>query len=472
MIHARTGLASRVTPSAEPDDPADIELRVTPGGPAESYRITASAASVVVEGADTAGLFYGVQTVGQLIRRADGAWIIPASVIADAPRFAYRGVMLDIARHFFSVDTVRGFIDRAAMLKLNVLHLHLTDDQGWRIHLDSRPKLTELGSSTATGCGEGGFYTKDDFARIVAYAASRHMTVVPEIDVPGHTHTVGLAYPELAEAPVLSDHILEIVREYGGEPPRAGAAYDGMAVGFSSLKLRDSAGHDNEATYDFLADVFGELAGMTPGPYIHVGGDEALGTAAEDFAGFMARVTAIVADLGKIPLAWHEAGAAPDIADETIGQYWGFVSPTDGMDEKALAFVRNGSRVILSPADAVYLDMKYEQSSPLGLTWANGPTSVQRAYSWEPASVIDGMGERDILGVEAALWTETIGTAADIDTMAFPRVAAAAEIAWSPAAGAERTWESFRARVGSLGPLWTSMGIRFHPSNEIMWVIE
>lgn len=472
LIQVRTGLTLRVVPPGDSAEPGAIELRVTPGRPAESYRITASATSVVLEGADAAGLFYAVQSLGQLIRREGGDWSIPAVEIADAPRFAYRGVMLDVARHFFCVDTVRGFIDRAASLKLNVLHLHLTDDQGWRIHLDSRPKLTELGSATATGGGDGGFYTKAEFAQIVAHAASRHMTVVPEIDVPGHTHTVGLAYPELAEAPVLSDHILEIVRDYGGELPRAGTPYDGLAVGFSSLKIHDGAGHDNEPTYDFLADVFGELTAMTPGPYIHVGGDEALGTVAADFADFMARVTEIVADLGKIPITWHEAGAAADIADDTIGQYWGFVTPIDGMDEKARAFVRNGSRVILSPADAVYLDMKYDESTPLGLTWANGPTSVERAYSWEPASIIEGIGEHDILGVEAPLWSETTWTATDIDSMAFPRIAAAAEIAWSPAAGPQRTWESFRHRVGTLAPLWTRSGIHFHPSAEIPWVIE
>ena len=144
------------------------------------------------------------------------------------------------------------------------------------------------------------------------------------------------------------------------------------------------------------------------------------------------------------------------------------------MDDKTRAFVRRGAQVILSPADAIYLDMKYDGDARLGLTWANGPTSVERAYSWEPASTITGIGEADILGVEAPLWTETVRDLHDIDELAFPRIAAAAEAAWSPAAGdsSVRTWESFRERVGTLGPLWTSLGIRFHASAEIPWAKE
>ena len=154
--------------------------------------------------------------------------------------------------------------------------------------------------------------------------------------------------------------------------------------------------------------------------------------------------------------------------------------PTDGMDDRARAFVANGSQLILSPADAIYLDMKYPPSSSdvagptLGLEWANGPTSVERAYSWEPSDVIAGIDDADILGVEAPLWTETISDLDGIDVMAFPRIAAAAEAAWSPATGASdlRTWASFRERVGALGPLWSSLGIGFHPSDEIPWATE
>jgi N-acetyl-beta-hexosaminidase len=463
LVVARTGL-----PLATADGAADVELRVTPGGAPESYRIDVAEASVVVTGADAAGLFYGVQTLGQLIARDGAGWSLPAVTIEDAPRFAYRGLMLDVARHFHPVEVVKGCIDRAASLKMNALHLHLTDDQAWRIQLDSRPELVERASAGSVGGDPGGFYTKDDYRDIVRYAASRHMIVVPEIDMPGHTHAVGLAYPELAEEPVISDEILETLAEYGGDAPVAGVPYDGMAVGFSSLKIHE------EATYDFVADVFGELTAMTPGPYLHFGGDESLSTGAADFDEFVTRVSAIIADLGKTPISWHEAGAAKDIADTTIGQYWGFVRPQGDSGEKAKAFADNGGGLILSPADAVYLDMKYPSGPALGLTWADGPTSVERAYSWEPSDVVPGVDEAAILGIEAALWTETVRTAADIDTMAFPRIAAAAEAGWSPATrdSGLRTWASFRERVGALGPLWTALGIGFHPSEEIPWAAE
>jgi len=465
LLSARTGLGLAASTGSVTGSGQGIELRIEPGGAAESYTLTADAASVVVRGADAAGLFYGAQTLAQLISRAEDGWSIPAVRIEDAPRFEYRGVMLDVARHFHPVQTVLNYIDRAAGLKFNALHLHLTDDQGWRIHLDSRPLLTERASGTAVGGDPGGFFSKDDYRRIVEHAASRHMIVVPEVDMPGHTHAVGLAYPELAAAPALSPGILAAAREEASDLPAPGTPYEGVAVGFSSLQIHD------EATYDFVADVFGELAAMTPGPYLHFGGDEALGTSADDFAEFVSRTSMIIADLDKTPIAWHEAGAAAGLHDTTIGQYWGFIEPTDGMDDKTRAFVRNGARVILSPSDAIYLDMKPTADAELGLTWANGPTSVERAYSWEPSRVIEDIDESDILGVEAPLWTETIRAAADIDRMAFPRIAAAAEAAWSVATGAddERTWTSFRARVGRLAPLWTGLGIAFDRSDEIPW---
>jgi len=455
LVTARTGIA------LTQGDEGAIDFRIEAGGAPESYRLTADADSVAVTAPDPAGLFYAAHTLAQLVTAQGDGWIVPAVRIEDAPRFAYRGVMLDVARHFFDVDTVRAYIDRAASLKFNILHLHLSDDQGWRLHLDSRPQLCARASATAVGGDEGGFFTKADYAAIVAHAASRHMTVVPEIDMPGHTHAVGLAHPELVEQPALTDEM----RASGQQLPANGEPYVGIAVGFSSLRIGD------EATYDFVADVFGELAAMTPGPYLHLGGDESLSTSPGDYAAFIERATCLIADLGKTPIAWHEAGSARGIHDATLGQYWGFVTPVDGADDRARAFVSNGSQVILSPADAVYLDMKHDDGSPLGLAWANGPTSVQRAYAWEPADIIEGIAEEDILGVEAPLWTETIRTLDDIDTMAFPRAAAAAEIAWSPAVGAipQRTWESFRERVGALGPLWSSLGIRYFPSPEIPW---
>lgn len=444
---------------------AGIHLSITPGGEPESYVLASSEAGITVTGADPAGLFYGVQTAAQLLERGRRDGVVPAVTIRDRPRFAYRGVMLDVARHFHPVDTVLAFIDRAASLKFNHLHLHLTDDQGWRLQSAARPLLTEQASSTSAFGDPGGFYTHDDFRRIVDHAAARHMTVVPEIDLPGHTHAVSLAYPELSEPPVISASVLETIDQFGGGVPAGGAPYTGIAVGFSSLRIHE------EATYAFLDDVLRELAELTPGPYLHIGGDEALGTPAADYAAFLSRVTAMVAALGKTPIAWHEAGAAPGLHPSTVGQYWGFVTPTDGMDDKTRTFVRNGARVILSPADAVYLDMKFDAASALGLTWARGVTSLERSYEWDPAAVVEGISDADILGVEAPLWTETVRDLDAIDALAFPRIAAAAEAAWSPPLGRspDRTWESFRARVGGLGTFWRAHGIAFTPLPGVDW---
>lgn len=463
LIATRTGIRlSSATPTA---DGRRIRLGLGHDGPAESYRLRSDAADVEVAGADAAGLFYGVQTLVQAIASGAYGWVIPVMEIEDAPRFAYRGVMLDVARHFLDVATVCGYIDRAVGLKFNALHLHLTDDQGWRIQMHARPRLTEKSATSSVGGDGGGFYTHDDYRAIVAYAADRHMIVVPEIDGPSHTHAVSLAYPELCAEPVISAELAQLAQEDGSALPISGVGYEGIGVGFSSLRIRD------EETYAFLADVLTELAALTPGPYLHIGGDEALGTDAEDYDHYIERVSRLVVETGKTPIAWHEAGGSPTLAEGTIGQYWGFVSPTEGMDEKTRGFIRRGGRVILSPADAIYLDMKVDPDSPLGLTWARGATSTRRAYEWDPAAVVDGVDDAHILGVEAPLWGETTRTAADLDALAFPRIAAAAEAAWSSALGSSplRTWESFRGRVGGLGPLWTALGIRFAAVPEIDW---
>ncbi|MEH3089515.1 MAG: beta-N-acetylhexosaminidase [Microbacterium arborescens] len=461
LVTTRTGLHPRVT---ETTDPASrrIVLAVDGDGPAESHRLRVAADRVELAAADAAGLFYGAQTLGQLIAGSAEGWTIPAIEVDDAPRFAYRGVMLDVARHFHDVGTVTAYLERAASLKFNVLHLHLSDDQAWRLELKRRPGLTTLGSDNAVGGDPGGFYTQDDYRAIVAHAAAHHMTVVPEFDMPGHTHAVGLAYPEIAAAPAVVHG--EVPAE---DAPVAGEPYRGTGVGFSSLRI------GTPETDAFVVDVLTELAELTPGPYLHFGGDEAHGTPADEFAAFVVRASQIVAGLGKTPIAWHEAGAASGLAAGTIGQYWGFVRPVDGADDRARTFVSGGGRVILSPADAVYLDMKPDAAASLGLTWANGPTSLERAYAWEPLEVVAGLEESDVLGVEAPLWTETVRSLDDIDALAFPRIAAAAEAAWSPAAGSTpaRSWESFRRRVGGLGPLWTTLGIRFPASPEVSWTL-
>ncbi len=208
----------------------------------EAYRLDVAAESITIRAGEGAGLFWGVQTLRQLLPTAVTALAtVPGGRVVDNPRWEYRGVMLDVARHFFDVDEVKRLIDLASMYKVNYLHLHLSDDQGWRIAVSAWPNLTSYGATTQVGGGEGGFYTHDDYQAIVAYAASRFMTVVPEIDLPGHTNAALASYAEL--------------NCDGVAPP----LYTGIQVGFSALCP------DNELTYQFLDDVFGDLAAMTPG---------------------------------------------------------------------------------------------------------------------------------------------------------------------------------------------------------------
>lgn len=438
-----------------------ITLRVDPSAAdAEGYTLQI-AESIEVVGADAAGLHYGIQTLLQLLRETDAGWGWSHVEIADAPRFAYRGVMLDVARHFFPVAEVKAVIDRIAALKFNHLHLHLTDDQGWRLHIDAWPMLSEKASTSSANGDSAGFYSKDDFREIVAHAASRHVTLVPEIDLPGHTHAVGVAYPELVEEPVITDQLRADAAQLGQELPIMGEPYIGTSVGYSSLRIGE------ERTYEFVRDVLTELSELTPGPYLHIGGDESRGTTAEDFAFFVERVSEMVMALGKIPVAWHEAGAVEKIAPGTYGQYWGMLDPTDAHAAEVAHIVEQGGRLILSPADATYLDIKYDEDFPLGLTWA-GTVDVRRAYEWEPTSLLDLPADA-IAGIEAPLWTETVHTLEDADQLLYPRIAAVAELAWSAPDATGRGWGSFRARVGQLAPLWRADGIRFHPTAEIDW---
>ncbi|MGC3953382.1 MAG: family 20 glycosylhydrolase [Propionicimonas sp.] len=449
-LRERTGL---------PLDDGETSLRFGLGweGPPESYRLTITSDGVQVEAADDAGLYYAGCTLEQLLDHGPDGWALPTGVIQDAPRFGHRGMMLDVARHFFDVATVKRLIDQLARLKLNVLHLHLSDDQGWRLEIRSRPGLT--------GQPGEGYYRRAEYADLVEYAAARQVTIVPEIDLPGHTHAVGLAYPGLVEPPVLNQRTLANIQGTDGVIPEAGRPFHGMGVGFSSLRI------DHEPTYEFVADVLGELAELTPGRYLHIGGDECLGTPPEAFAGFLRRVTGIVAGLGKTPIAWHEAGAVPGIAAGTVGQYWGFLTPDDDADDSARRLVDAGSRLILSPADAMYLDMHHEPGEHPGLDWANGPTGLPHSYDWEPTGLIPGVDEAEILGVEAALWTEQVTTPAEIDALVFPRLAAVAEIAWSAPAGTPgRNWPEFRSRVAGLAPGWRAQGIGFTPVPEVEWV--
>ncbi|GAA1804837.1 family 20 glycosylhydrolase [Planosporangium flavigriseum] len=422
-----------------------ISLLLTGADPSvgdEGYRLDVTSKAVVIRAQRPAGLFAGVQTLRQLLPPAiesaivrKGPWVIAGGQIVDRPRLAYRGAMLDVARHFHPVGTVLRYIDELALYKINHLHLHLTDDQGWRIAIDSWPRLSAYGGSTQVGGGAGGYFTKADYARIVAYAKSRYITVVPEVDMPGHVNAALASYAEL--------------NCDGKAPP----LYTGIDVGFSSLCV------SKEITYRFIDDVVRELVALTPGPYLHIGGDEAHATKPDDYATFMDRVQKIVAAHGKSALAWHQVVNATPLPS-TVGQYWG---TTRSAPDVAAAAGR-GTKLLLSPANKAYLDMKYDPSTPLGLSWA-GYVEVKDAYDWDPGAYLDGVSESSVFGVEAPLWTETIATLADIEYMAFPRLPAIAELGWSPASAHD--WTSFRARLATQGPRWEAQGINFYRSSQV-----
>lgn len=444
LLRPATGFPLPVATAAR--TPAGISLRLG-GDPRlgdQGYELAVSQAGVILRARSAAGLFAGAQTVRQLLADkvestvpVPGPWRVPGGQVVDYPRFPYRGAMLDVARHFFSVDQVRRYIDQIALYKINHLHLHLTDDQGWRIEIRSWPRLAAYGGSTQVGGGAGGYYSQDDYRALVAYAASRHVTIVPEIDMPGHTNAALACYPELSPDGV------------------APALYTGVEVGFSSLHTR------SETTYRFVDDVLGELAALTPGPYLHIGSDEAKATTSADHRHFVDRVLPLVARRGKQVAGWHELlGAVPP--SSALIQYWGRDDTHPGLAEAA----GRGNPIVLSPASRAYLDMKYDASNALGLAWA-GFVDVADAYDWDPGGFLRDVPEHAVLGVEAPLWSETLTTSADIERMAFPRLPAIAELGWSPRE--THDWTAFRLRLAAQGPRWAAMGLTYHPSDQVPW---
>jgi hexosaminidase len=342
--------------------------------------------------------------------------------------------MVDVARHFLTVREILQYIDVLALYKLNVLHLHLSDDQGWRIEIRSRPKLTELGSTTQVGGRRGGFYTQDDYAEIVRYAGERYITIVPEIDMPGHTNAALVAYPELSCS------------------RREPAPYTGIEVGWSTFCA------DNEETYALVEDVVREIAALTPGPYFHMGGDENPILSKEHYITFVERTQDIIARHGKQMVGWEEIVQAR-LSSSSIAQAW-------HSDSAVVAALQYDAKVLLSPSPRAYLDMKYDESTELGLDWA-GLIEVRDAYDWDPATYIDGIGESNIVGVEAPIWTETLRNITALQYMAMPRLPALAEVAWTPQRA--RDWDDFRTRLASHAPRWNILGVNYHRSPQIPW---
>jgi len=447
-LRPATGYELSVLPGDTcPQRSGAVCLEVTEGDPSlgeEGYELRVAPEGITLTARTPAGVFRGTQTLRQLLPASieastpqPGPWPIVTRTIRDVPRFAWRGAMLDVARHFFPVEDVKRLVDLLACYKINRLHLHLTDDQGWRLMIGSWPNLAAYGGSTQVGGGPGGHYTQAEYAELVDYAGRRHMMVIPEIDMPGHTTAALASYPELnpdGVAPPLST-------ETGVHP-------SALAVG-------------KEITYRFVDDVIREVAALTPGPYLHIGGDEAVGLSREDYRTFIARVEVIVRSHGKQMIGWEEMAEA-DVSPPSVAQHW-------ARGALARTAAAKGLGVVLSPATRAYLDMKYNLFTPLGLIWA-GFTDVEDAYTWDPASQVDELPQDRILGVEAALWTETIETLDDIEYMVFPRLAGHAEIGWTPEG--RRDWEEYRVRLGAHGPRWDAMGVNYFRSARVPWQQE
>jgi len=431
-IEQYTNLKLAIVEDAQGSGNIHLKLNTDTSLCEEGYELSIQQDSIQLNAHKPAGLFYGIQTLRQIISTHPSTLKLPAVSITDSPRFSWRGAMLDVSRHFFCVEDVKRYIDLISHYKMNRLHLHLTDDQGWRIEIKSWPKLTEIGAQTQVNGGGGGFYTQEQYQEIVEYAKSRFVMIVPEIDTPGHTNAALASYPELN----VSEEITSL--------------YEGTKGGFSSLGIH------MEVTYKFLDDVVRELAAITPAPYIHIGGDETHATPKEDFKTFIKRMQEIIYTHDKIAIGWAEIGEV-ELNPQTIAQHWQGAAYKGAKEQ--------GNKFIISPGNKTYLDMKYDENTPIGLTWA-GLISVKDAYNWDPANYMEGLEEKDIIGIEAPLWTETVVTMKDIEFMAFPRLPGLAELAWSPKG---LSWEEYKHRLAKHGRHMQALNINFFQSPDVDW---
>ncbi|MFP3714061.1 family 20 glycosylhydrolase [Puerhibacterium sp. TATVAM-FAB25] len=437
-----------------------LDLRLDPdAGPAgsdspERYTLAVGPDGLEARAAEPVGLLHAVRTLRQLVTRpaldagtaavTGASPTVPAVVVRDAPRYAWRGLSFDVVRHWFGPADVRAVVDLLGAYKLRVLHLHLTDDQGWRVEIPSRPALTERSGGTQVGgavpAGQRGYLTVEEYRDLQAYAAARHVTIVPEVDLPGHTNAATHAYGELTPDGTPTD------------------TYDGTEVGFSRLWA------DVPATEPFLRDVLGDLARMTDGPWLHVGGDEAPKVEPAEYAAIMELAQRIVREAGKTPVAWQEAARAA-VEPGTVLQFWD-PRPDGGAAAPFERAAAAGATFVASPGSRAYLDMKYAPGHPLGLEWA-GHVEVRDAYDWDPAGSVPGVPASAVVGVSGAVWTETLTTRDELFSMLLPRLPALAEVAWSPVEA--RDWDGFAARLAGQAPVWRALGWAFHPSPQISW---
>ena len=433
----------------------DIELILDASLGAESYHLEVTEDGVSIVAGDAAGAFYGLTSIQQMLpaeisgrgKALISTWTLPHVSIEDAPRFAYRGLHLDVGRHFFDVDFVKRYIDVMARYKLYVFHWHLPEDQGWRVEIDAFPRLTEVGawrSETVVeknlnpyigdGTPHGGYYTKDEIRDVIAYAAERHVTIIPEIDIPGHTGAVLAAYPELG-------------------------CHEGPYEVKTTWGIQQDILCPSEETFEFLYQVLTEVAELFPAPYIHIGADEVPkvqweespvaqevmrreGLADEEAlqSWFVRRIETHLNRLGKQLIGWDEileGGLAPNA---TVMSWRGTIGGIEA--------ARMGHDVIMTPTDYMYFDF-YQgdpDTEPLAMNWANRIIPLDTVYAFEPIpSELTRDEASHILGAQGNVWTEYISTPEYVEYMAFPRAIALAEVVWSPRA--IRNLDGFYARL-------------------------
>jgi hexosaminidase len=439
----------------------------------EGYALTVTTNQVIIRAPTQAGLFYGVQTLLQLLPPqifssntvADVNWIIPSVQITDVPRFKWRGFMLDVSRHFYTKTEMEKVLDAMALYKLNTFHWHLTDDQGWRIEIKKYPKLTEIGawrssvgfglesnSTTAYGADGryGGFYTQDDIREVVAYAAARHITVVPEIEMPGHSLAALAAYPQF------------------GCP---GNTFTIPTKGGVLAGIYDPA---NEATFQFLDDVLAEVFQLFPGKYIHLGGDEVpketwkksadcqalmeregLKNEDELQSWFLRRMEKFVNANGKTLLGWSEimhGGLAPSA---TVMDWIG------GAKEAA----STGHDVVMAPTGFCYLDYYQSTNHTAEPKAIGGFLPLEKTYALDPIPAgLPPENEAHILGGQGNLWTEFIPNLNYAEYMMFPRLCALAEVTWSPKSAHD--WDGFKTRVAQNEKRLAASGVNYRPLSK------
>ena len=442
-----------------------IRVRLMPGDSArgsESYRLSVSVSGVELTAPRAAGRFYGLQTLQQLVDAgrpaSGGTTTVPAVIIADAPRFPYRGLHLDVGRHFQPVAFVKRYIDLMARYKLNTFHWHLTEDQGWRIEIKKYPRLTEVGACRAETMvaknfdpyvGDGtpycGFYTQDEIREVVAFAAARHVTVIPEIEMPGHAIAAIAAYPELA-------------------------CTTGPFTVRTTWGVSDDVLCPSEATFAFLEDVLTEVLALFPSRYIHIGGDEApkvrwkesalaqgiiqrekLKDEHELQSWFVQRIERWLNAHDRRLIGWDEileGGLAPQA---TVMSWRG---TSGGIDA-----ARQGHDVIMTPSSHLYFDFYQgdERFEPLAI---GGLLTLEHVYSYEPVpDVLTSEEAQHVLGAQANLWTEYLKTPASLEYMAYPRALALAELTWSPRAA--RDWSGFQSRLPSALRTLDRLGVNY-----------